>query len=128
MQPTPLLKTGMHYVHLNTLAIYMSDILWLCSFAVVRATPPSDASQDVTDLVATASNGMTTMQFTRLRDSGDSSDISLSNCRYLLFAWGGSVVLDSQFSAFGYHGINNRYISPERVCFPSARTCPGAAN
>ena len=92
-------------------------------FAVARALPPLDDSQDITDAVAMLSDGVTVITFTRPRNSGDSRDISLDECRFLLFAWGGSVTYGTP-NLFSYH-TGGRTSTPETVCFPSATVCPG---
>ena len=93
-------------------------------FAFQRAQPPIDASQDITDISASHVSGVTTVTFIRPRNSGDSNDISLDVCRFFLFAFGGTVFnFDTQ--DVGYHGLNRRLISPERICIPTFAECSG---
>ena len=94
-----------------------------CRFALERAMPPIDASQDISNTAVSVSNGDVTMQFTRPRNSGDSNDISLDQCRFLLFAFSGP--FDISTNTIMYHGPINRMPSDERFCFPSAEFCPG---
>ena len=69
-------------------------------------------------------DGKTTIIFNRPRNSGDSNDISLDVCRFFLFAFGGPVNnFDTQ--DVGYHGLNRRFISPERICIPTFAECSG---
>ena len=93
-------------------------------FAFQRAQPPIDASQDLTASSASRTDGATTVRFNRPRNSGDSNDISLDVCRFFLFAFGGTVFnFDTQ--DVGYHGLNRRFISPERICIPTFAECSG---
>ena len=92
-----------------------------CRFAVVRAPPPVDASQDITGASASRMDGVTTVTFTRPRNSGDSNDISLDVCRFFLFAFGPATVATG---AIFYHG-SNRFISPDRICIPTFAECSG---
>ena len=98
-----------------------NDVLTL-RFAFARAEPPIDASQDIADISASRMNEVTTVSFTRPRNSGDSNDISLDMCRFFLFAFGGSANFATQ--AVGYH-FNNRFISSDRICIPTFAECSG---
>jgi len=88
----------------------------VCRFVTVRAQPPVDPSQDISTALVTQENGVTTMNFTRPCSSSDSNDISLSQCRFLLYAYGVLVNVASQ--TISYHGTNRGILSPDRVCFP----------
>lgn len=87
----------------------------VCRFATVRAQPPVDPSQDISTALVTQENGVTTMNFTRPCSSSDSNDISLSQCHFLLYAYGVSVNVATQ--TISYHGANRGILS-DRVCFP----------
>ena len=56
-------------------------------WAVARAAPPTDASQDVTQHTATESGGQTIVEFNRPIDTGDMDDLSLDTPRFLLWAY-----------------------------------------
>ena len=90
-------------------------------FATGQFQPPVDPNQDITDAVASLQNGVTTVNFTRPRNSGDSNDISLDQCRFLLYAYGSSATVAT--GTITYHG-NNRGTLTERFCPPSAEDCP----
>ena len=90
-------------------------------FATGYFEPPVDPNQDITDAVASLQNGVTTINFTRPRNSGDSNDISLDQCRFLLYAYGSSASVAA--GTITYHG-NNRGTLTERFCPPSAEDCP----
>jgi len=90
-------------------------------FATARNEPPVDPNQDITDTVASFQNGFTTINFTRPRNSGDTNDISLDQCRFLLYAYGGSVSVATRMIT--YHQ-NNRGILTQMFCLPSANDCP----
>ena len=95
-------------------------------FAFARAPPPIDDSQDITVLLASHTDGNTTIIFNRPRNSGDSNDISLDVCRFFLFAFGGPANFDTQ--EVGYHGFTRRFVSPERICIPTFAECSGKSN
>jgi len=80
-----------------------------------------DPSQDITDTVASFQNGFTTINFTRPRNSSDANDISLDQCRFLLYAYGSPAIIAT--STIVYH-LNNRGILTESFCIPSANDCP----
>ncbi len=63
--------------------------------------------------------GTTTIRFTRSRGSTDTNDISLDECRYFLWAWGG-VGDYSDPATVMYHG-SNRGNFANRICIPG--TC-----
>ena len=92
-------------------------------FADARTPPPLDDSQDISDAVATLSDGATVITFTRPRNSGDSRDISLDGGRFLLFAWGGTVTF-GETNSFTYH-TGGRSSTPGAINFPTAAECPG---
>ena len=85
------------------------------------AQPPNDAQQDIKNMSVTQANGVTTLQFTRLRVTGDSQDLPLDNPFFLLFAWNGPI---SGVCRFGYHR-NTRAASSDMTTLPTAQQCPG---
>ena len=68
-------------------------------------------------------NGITTVQFSRNKVTGDvNRDLSLSVCRFLLFAWSGDVNINT--GVIQYHGFQNRAFTDTLICFPSPSICP----
>ena len=73
--------------------------------------------------MVTRNNGITTISFTRPRNSGDSEDdFSLEECRYFFFGYGGTADIDMR--AIGYHP-QTPIISNDRICLPTVMECPG---
>ena len=69
-------------------------------------------------------DGVTTIRFSRVRDTGDVNDYSLSDCIFFLYAWGGEV-FNITTGAIAYHGLDRRFVSESLVCIPISRTfCP----
>ena len=85
-----------------------------CRYATIRAEPAIDASQNISDVTATHDNGITTITFTRPRVSTDNRDLSLDQCVYFLYAWGGSI--DYSTCRAGQH--TNREPSDFQFCIP----------
>ena len=86
--------------------------------------PPHDAIQNVEDTYASFDNGVTTVRFSRVRDTRDVNDFSLSDCIFFLYAWGGEV-FNITNGAIAYHGLNRRFVSDSLVCIPISKTfCP----
>ena len=75
----------------------------------------------MTDASASRVDGVTTVSFTRPRNSGDSDDLSLDVCRFFLFAFGPANIATGGVS---YHGTN-RFVSSDRICIPTFAECPG---
>ncbi len=90
-------------------------------YATMYAQPPNDTQQDIKDVSVTQANGVTTLQFTRLRVTGDSQDLPLDSPFFLLFAWNGPI---SGVCMFGYHR-NTRAASSDMITLPTAQQCPG---
>jgi len=86
------------------------------------SSPVIDTVQNIDDASASFANGMTTVTFSRDKITNDiQQDVTLDQCRYFLYEWGGNVninsrVIDSQGSSFD--------ASTELLCFPSATVCP----
>ena len=79
--------------------------------------------QNVDNTFASFVNGITTVQFSRNKVTGDvNRDLSLSVCRFLLFAWSGDVNINT--GVIQYHGIQNRASTDTLICFPSPSICP----
>ena len=85
-----------------------------CRYAAVLGEPVIDASQDISDVTATHDNGITTITFTRPRVSTDNRDLSLDQCVYFLYAWGGPI--DYSTCRGGQH--TNREPSDFQFCIP----------
>ena len=81
--------------------------------------PPRDSIQNVDNASASFEDGVTTVMFSRLRDTGDEDDLSLSNCVYFLYAWGGGVTNISS-GEISYHGAFRRNISNTLICIPTS--------
>lgn len=94
----------------------------VCRYATLWALPPVDSSQDITNAVATIENGVMTVNFTRPCNSGDSRDISLDECRFLLYAYGKSATIANR--TIEKHERNTRGVLTQRFCIPCANNCP----
>jgi len=68
-------------------------------------------------------DGVTTAAFRRERVTGDPNDVSLDQCVYFLYAWGG--VFNVSTEEIMYHGATSREASSTVICLPSASICPG---
>ena len=93
-----------------------------CRFAFVTeltTPPPRDTIQNVENKFASFKDGVTTVRFSRLRDTGDVNDVSLSDCIFFLYAWGG-YVSNITTGEIAYHGLNRRFVSDSRVCIASS--------
>ena len=78
--------------------------------------------QSVDNIFASFVNGVTTVQFSRNKITEDSNeDLTLSVCRFLLFANGN---VDINTGVIQYHGHQNRAFSDTLICFPSLSLCP----
>lgn len=85
-------------------------------WALARAAPPADASQDVTLRSATEDGGTTIVEFSRLLDTGDEDDLSLDRARYLLWAFNASNDSFNQRHSF-------RGFSPSMLVLSAASPC-----
>ena len=86
--------------------------------------PPADASQDITTSSAVLQSGNTTITFRRERVTNDPNDVSLDQCVYFLYAWGGAFDVNTQ--VIDYH--QNSQPSSTLICLPSSSVCPGESN
>lgn len=91
-------------------------------YATMYAQPPLDDSQDITNFQASFENGLTTMTFTRPLAASEDRDISLTECRFFLYGWGGAA--DISTKTISYHP-QTPIISSARVCFLPPALCPG---
>ena len=79
--------------------------------------------QNVDSTFASFVDGITTLQFSRDKITGDSNrDLTLSVCRFLLFAWNGNANIHT--GVIQYHRDQNRTSTDILICFPSQSLCP----
>ena len=79
--------------------------------------------QNVDNPSASFVDGVTAIQFSRDKVTGDSEDdLSLSVCRYLLYAWSGNVNIET--GVIQFHGSQNQTVSETLLCFPTPSLCP----
>ena len=83
--------------------------------------PPRDSIQNVDNSSTSFEDGVMSVRFSRLRDTGDENDISLNDCVHFLYAWGGAV-FNFNSGEVGYHFGTRRFLSESLECIPS--TCP----
>lgn len=101
---------------------------WLCTdkcirYAVRQSLPQKDAIQNINNISATKIDGITTLEFVRDKITNDSNgDLNLNMCRFVLFAWGDNV--DINTGTIQYHGMAQRNASDNLICFPPAAFCP----
>ena len=89
-----------------------------------RIQPPRDAIQNVDNTFAFFEDGVTTVKFSRKKDTGDVNDFSLSDCIHFLYAWGGGV-FNVNTGQIGFHGVTRRFVSDSLECIPTSVTfCP----
>ena len=79
----------------HSLVHYSLPFFHLNSYIDSYAPAPIDDSQDIINATATFDNGFTTMTFTRPLAASDPRDISLNQCRYFLFGWGGAATVET---------------------------------
>lgn len=107
-----------HWLHIPQ----HKHFLLLNRFATIRSEPAIDTNSHISQATAFVSDGDMVIQFTRPRDSGDSDDVALDQCRFLLYAFGGTFTISTNTA--GYHGATNRGPSSAVVCFPDDTVCP----
>ena len=79
--------------------------------------------QNIDNVFASFVDGVTTVQFSRNKTTDDSDkDLSLSMCRFLLFAWSGNANILT--GVIQFHGSQNQAVSDTSICFPSPLFCP----
>ena len=81
--------------------------------------PPRDPIHNVDNTYASFEDGVTTVRFSRQKDTGDMNDFSLNDYVYFLFAWGGAV-FDINTGQIGYHGVSRRFVSDSLECIPTS--------
>ena len=110
------------YIHQVVSHTYIITSLCNCRYATVRTQLPRDSIQNVDNAMASFQDGVTSISFSRLRDTRDvNDDISLNNCVHFLYSWGGAVS-DINTGQIQYHGATRRFISDSLECIPS--DCP----
>ena len=109
------------YMIMHALLLIIHTSLCNCRYATARVMPPRDPIQNIDNAMASFEDGVTTVSFSRLRDTGDENDISLNNCVYFLYAWGGAVS-NINTGQIEYHGATRRFVSNSLECIPS--DCP----
>ena len=132
-------ETYMHNMHC-TLACTMFWSLLCCMAALAQSTythththththhryiedyapAPIDDSQDITNASASFANGFTTMRFTRPLTASNPRDLSLTECRFFLFGWGGPATVSTR--GIQYHP-STPIISTNRICLLTPQEC-----
>jgi len=97
--------------------------MWITNYL----NPILESRQDITDMSGTLEDGVTTIRFTRLRDTGDSQDVAFSDTEgmYMIFPVKGG----------RYNGVNKKIrkheqvpiASSERIFIKNCRTPDGKA-
>lgn len=81
-----------------------------------------DSEQNVANTSVSFNNGITTVSFSRLKNTGDENDFSLDVCRYFFFAWGD--VNDIKTGEINSPGMVH-YILDNPICLPTSTSlCP----
>ena len=106
------------YVH--SVQIYITVLF---RYANARSRPTEDVSNDLQSVNVERSSGRVTLCFTRNRVTGDTRDVPLDQCVFLLCAWNGRVNNYAN-RLYSYHGGQTRLSSSSPVCFPNATDCP----
>ena len=86
--------------------------------------PTVDESRDITSAFAYHENGATIVVFSRERVTNDSNDVPLDQCVYFLYAWGGTVDVNTQVIQQHMY----REASRDMICLPSSFDCPSEWN
>ena len=86
--------------------------------ATVNDEPTIDVSQDIFDTSASHQAGVTTVKFSRTRGSSDPDDISLTECRFVLAAWGGNVTYGNP-NTISQPAQEDFAITDQKICFPA---------
>ncbi|KAK6188307.1 hypothetical protein SNE40_004509 [Patella caerulea] len=82
-----------------------------------KSLPVQDTKNDITDVSGDVTNGVTTISFTRKRDTGDTQDFQFTDtqCGYMFYAMGGSYNNDG---SFGKHATTP-VVSSQKICIRS---------
>ena len=107
-------------IHTLTNILVPSNPIQTFRFIETYAPAPIDDSQDISNATASSSNGFTTMQFTRPLAASNPRDLSLTECRFFFFGWGGSANVASR--SIEQH-LNTPIVSTDRICLPEPREC-----
>ena len=92
-------------------------------FITSRVQPSHDLVQNIKNASASFEDGVTTVRFSRQRNTGDVNDFSLSDCVHFLYAWGDTFNITTR--QIEYHGVTRRFISDSLECIPtSVSFCP----
>ena len=87
-----------------------------CRYATSRAVPTYDTTQSFNNTMTERTSGDLSFSFTRLINSTDTSglDVGLNTCRYVLWAWGGSVSSFTSPATIGGHTARGVFSS--QIC------------
>ena len=91
-----------------------------CRYIEDYAPAPIDDSQDITNTSTSFANGFTTVRFTRPLTASNPRDLSLTECRFFLYGWGGPANISTRDIA--YHP-STPIISMDRICLPTPQEC-----
>ena len=87
----------------------------------VRGQIVQDSEQNVEDTSVLFNNNITTVRFSRPKNTGDENDFSLDVCRYFVFAWGD--VIDINTGEIDSPSMLQ--LSDELICLPTSTSlCP----
>ena len=99
--------------------------------AIGSGKPHRDSEQNVENPSVLFDNGVTTVRFSRQKNTGDEDDFSLDVCRYFIFSWGEVIdIITGDIVAGQPMGSDvairrHRSISDELICLPiSTSLCP----
>ncbi len=81
-----------------------------------RAMPAMDTFSSIMSTSVSRDNGFTNISFIRLLDTLDSDDLSLTQDRFFIYAWGGP--FDYQTGNVGQH-VQTPTVSPSRIVIPN---------
>ena len=84
------------------------------------APAPIDESQDIVNFTALFANGFTTMRFSRPLSASNPRDLSLTECRFFLYGWGGPANISTR--GIAYHP-STPIVSTDRICLPPPQEC-----
>ena len=90
-----------------------------------------DPEQNVENASVMFNDGITTVRFSRQKDTGDENDFSLNVCRYFVIAWGdiidirtGEIDMEQRFVS-DVVDTRQQFISDKLICLPiSTSLCP----
>ncbi|XP_050401897.1 uncharacterized protein LOC130010296 [Patella vulgata] len=87
-----------------------------------KSLPTEDTKNDITGVTGDVINGVTTISFTRKRDTGDTQDFQFTDiqCGYMFYAMGGSYNNDGTFSKHATTPV----VSSQKICIRSCDIQP----